>query len=249
MTDTKTAFVLVHGAWHGGWSYWRVAERLRAAGHPVYAPTLTGCGERAHLLSGTVNLSTHIEDVLAVFRYERTERAVLAGHSYGGMVITGVADRVPERIAALVYLDAFVPQDGECLFDLNIPENTKRFIAAAGDHGGMAIPAPPAAFFNINETDAPVYEALTGPHPIAAMVERIRLTGAYRQVGKRVYVRATELPRQSPFEPFYEKARADPAWETHTLACGHSMMLDEPEATAEILLAAASSQPGAPPGR
>ena len=96
-----TTFVLVHGAWHGGWCYGRVAALLRARGHTVFTPTLTGQGERAHLLSGSINLSTHIEDVLGVFRCERLDNVVLAGHSYGGMVITGVADRIAERIKAL----------------------------------------------------------------------------------------------------------------------------------------------------
>src|SRR5204863_4112466 len=96
----STTFVLVHGAWHGGWCYARVAALLRARGHTVFTPTLTGQGERAHLLSGAINLSTHIEDVLGVFRFERLSDVVLAGHSYGGMVVTGVADRVPERVRA-----------------------------------------------------------------------------------------------------------------------------------------------------
>lgn len=243
MDEGTTAFVLVHGAWHGGWCYHAVADRLRAAGHPVFTPTLTGCGERSHLLMGATNLTTHIEDVLAVFRYERIGRAVLTGHSYGGMVITGVADRLPERVSALVYLDAFVPEDGDCLFDLNIPENTQRFIAAAGDLGGIAIPPPPAAFFNINDEAAEVYDALAEPHPLAAMTERISLSGNHRKIARHIFVHATDLPRRSPFEPFYEKAKADPAWETHALSCGHSVMLDAPKRTAEILLSAARAAP------
>jgi pimeloyl-ACP methyl ester carboxylesterase len=95
MAKDRTTFVLIHGAWGGGWNYQRVADALRAKGHVVYAPSLTGCGERSHLLSGAVNLSTHITDVLNLFKYESIEGAVLAGHSYGGMVITGVADRIP----------------------------------------------------------------------------------------------------------------------------------------------------------
>src|ERR1043165_8400945 len=125
-STNPTAFVLVHGAWSGGWCYARVATLLRSRGHAVFTPTLTGQGERAHLLSGAINLSTHIADVLGVFRFERLENIVLAGHSYGGMVITGVADRIPERINALAYLDAFVPEDGQSLFDINIPANTQR---------------------------------------------------------------------------------------------------------------------------
>jgi pimeloyl-ACP methyl ester carboxylesterase len=116
-------YVLVHGGWHGGWCWQKVTPRLRAAGHDVYTPTLTGLGERAHLLTPAVGLETHIEDVLGVLHYEDLQQVVLVGHSYGGMVITGVADQVPERIAQLVYLDAFVPQDGQSLIDLTrLPE-------------------------------------------------------------------------------------------------------------------------------
>src|SRR4051794_39609472 len=118
MRATSTIFVLVHGAWSGGWCYARAAALLRSRGHTVFTPTLTGQGERAHLLSGAVNLSMHIADVLGVFHYERLNNIVLAGHSYGGMVITGVADRLPEKITALGYLDAFVPKDGQSLFDI-----------------------------------------------------------------------------------------------------------------------------------
>jgi pimeloyl-ACP methyl ester carboxylesterase len=128
MASKSTTFVLVHGAWSGGWCYSRAAALLRARGHAVFTPTLTGQGERAHLLSGAINLSTHIEDVLGVFRFERLSDVVLAGHSYGGMVITGVADRIADKIKTLAYLDAFVPEDGQSLFDINIPANTQRFI-------------------------------------------------------------------------------------------------------------------------
>ena len=121
-------YVLVHGAWGGGWKYARVAQRLRARGHLVFTPTLTGQGERSHLLSGSINLTTHVTDILNVIRYEDLSGVVLAGHSYGGMVVTAVADRIADRIAALVYLDAFVPQDGQSLFDINIPKNKQAFI-------------------------------------------------------------------------------------------------------------------------
>jgi len=143
MAPPPATFVLVHGAWSGGWCYHKVAARLRAAGHRVFTPTLTGQGERAHLLSGTVNLSLHITDVLNVLHYEELTEVVLAGHSYGGMVVTGVADRAADRIAALAYLDAFLPEHDQSLFDINLPANTQRFIAAAGGLGGLAVPAPP----------------------------------------------------------------------------------------------------------
>jgi pimeloyl-ACP methyl ester carboxylesterase len=228
-------FVLVHGAWSGGWCYARVADHLRARGHKVFTPTLTGQGERSHLFTGTVNLSTHIADILAVFRYEGLRHVVLAGHSYGGMVITGVADRIPELVSALVYLDAFLPEDGQSLFDINIAKNTQTFIANAGNIGGLAVPAPPAAFFNVNANDAARVDALATPFPLACFTERLKLAGAHRSIGKHVYVHGTVLPRKSPFKPFYERTKADPAWVTHELVCGHAVMLDMPDRVTEIL--------------
>jgi pimeloyl-ACP methyl ester carboxylesterase len=229
-------FVLVHGAWSGGWCYHKVAARLRAQGYAVFTPTLTGQGERSHLLAKQpVNLSLHIDDVLNVFHYENLSGVVLAGHSYGGMVITGVADRIAEHISTLVYLDAFLPEDGQSLFDINIPANSQRFIVSAGTIGGLAVPSPPAAFFNVNAADAARVDELATPFPLGAFTEKIKLTGAHKKIAKRVYVHATVLPRESPFRPFYERVKADPNWQTHALACGHHVMLDEPERTTEIL--------------
>src|SRR3984957_20745503 len=108
-------FVLVHGAWHGSWCWKRVRQALQAAGHNVFTPTLTGVADRSHLLSPDVNLDTHIDDVVNLIRWEELSDVVLCGHSYGGMVITGVADALSDRIRSLVYLDAFVPKDGEAL--------------------------------------------------------------------------------------------------------------------------------------
>jgi pimeloyl-ACP methyl ester carboxylesterase len=113
----KPAFVLVHGAWHGGWCWKKVAPLLRAAGHDVFTPTLTGLGERVHLLASEIDLATHVDDVLGVLEYEDLTNVVLVGHSYGGMVISGVAERAGSRLARLVYLDAFLPENGKALRD------------------------------------------------------------------------------------------------------------------------------------
>jgi pimeloyl-ACP methyl ester carboxylesterase len=234
-SKSSATFVLVHGAWSGGWCYHKVAARLRAQGYTVFTPTLTGQGERSHLLAGTINLGLHIEDVLNVFHYENLNDVVLAGHSYGGMVITGVADRISERITALVYLDAFLPEDGQSLFDINIPANSQRFIANAGGIGGLAVPAPPAAFFNVNAADAARVDVLATPFPLGAFTEKIKLTGAHKRIAKRVYVHGTVLPRESPFKPFYERVKNDPSWQSHAFACGHHVMLDEPERVGDIL--------------
>ena len=237
-TTTPTTFVLVHGAWCGGWCYARVAMLLRARGHTVFTPTLTGQGERAHLMSGAINLSTHIADILGVFHYECLSDVVLAGHSYGGMVINGVADRVSDKIKALAYLDAFIPEDGQSLFDINIPANTQRFLSSAGASGGLSVPAPPAAYFGVNVADAPTVDALATPFPLGCFTEKLRLSGAHRLVQKHLYVHGTVLPRESPFRIFYERAKAA-GWSAHALPCGHHVMLDEPEKTAELLEALA----------
>jgi len=238
MNAQSSTFVLVHGAWSGGWCYARVAALLRAHGHTVFTPTLTGQGERAHLLSGAINLSTHIADVLGVFRCERLSDVVLAGHSYGGMVITGVADRIAGQIGALAYLDAFVPQDGQSLFDINIPANTQRFIDSAGASSGLSVPAPSSAYFGVNAADARTVDTLATPFPLGCFTEKLKLSGAYRSVKKHLYVHGTVLPRESPFRPFYERAVAA-GWSAHALACGHHVMLDEPEQTAALLEAMA----------
>ena len=227
-------FILVHGAWCGGWCYARVAALLRARGHVVFTPTLTGQGERAHLGGGAVNLSTHIEDVLAVLHYERVSDVVLAGHSYGGMVITGVADRVADKVSALAYLDAFIPESGQSLFDINIAANSQRYLESAGANGGLRVPPPPAAFFGVNAADAVTVDALAVPFPLGCFTEKLKLSGAYRSVQRHLYVHGTVLPRESPFRRFYEQAQAS-GWSAHALACGHHVMLDMPEETARLL--------------
>ena len=120
-----TSFVLVHGGWHGGWCYNRVAKILRDGGHDVFTPTLTGLGERSHLLQAGIDLDTHITDVMNVIKWEGLTDVVLCGHSYGGFVVTGVSDRMPDKIASVVYLDAFVPEDGDTCMSFLAPERQK----------------------------------------------------------------------------------------------------------------------------
>jgi pimeloyl-ACP methyl ester carboxylesterase len=235
MPNQVGTFVLVHGAWSGGWCYHKVADRLRAKGHRVFTPTLTGQGERTHLAGDGVNLSLHITDILNVFHYEDLSDVVLAGHSYGGMVITAVGDHTPAKVRALVYLDAFLPDDGQSLFDINIAANTQRFLDGAGTIGGLAVPAPPAAYFNVNAADAVRVDALATPFPLGCFTEKIKLTGAHKKIDRHLYVHSTVLPRESPFKPFYDRVKDDSAWQAHTLPCGHDAMLDMPDETAAIL--------------
>src|SRR3990172_8565549 len=144
-------FVLVHGAWHGAWVWPRTAKILRSQGHDVFTPTLTGVGERSHLAGMEVNLSLHIEDVCNVLRWESLEDIVLCGHSYGGFVVTGVADAMSERIRSIVYLDAFLPENGKALWDYTEPKR-QYFADGAGDNAGR-MPPIPCEEFNVNPAD------------------------------------------------------------------------------------------------
>src|SRR5215469_15411657 len=148
-----TTFVLVTGAWHGSWCWKRVREALWRAGHSVFTPTFTGIGERSHLLSREVDLETHIADIANLIRWEELRDVVLVGHSYGGCVIRSVADRMGDRIAALVYLDAFVPESGQSLYDCLPPEQRQAQADASAAAGGESwrVPPIPAAVFNVNE--------------------------------------------------------------------------------------------------
>ncbi len=144
MPDSKVAnktFVIVHGAWGGGWGFKELASILQAAGHEVYRPTLTGLGERVHLASLEVNLGTHIQDIVNVIEFEDLRRVTLVGHSYGGMVITGVADRIPKRLSRVIYVDAHLPNDGESMFDLIGIDRARRLTKLANTRGdGWRVP-------------------------------------------------------------------------------------------------------------
>lgn len=227
-------FVLVHGAFHGGWCYGRVVRLLRMAGHEVYTPTLTGLGERAHLASLSINLSTHVEDVTALLRCEGLSDVILCGHSYGGMVITGVAAIEGERISTLVYLDAIVPQDGQSLFDVVGSETMSHTVASAMLDG--RVPSPGIGFFNVNPADSDWVECLCVPHPIATFIEAVRLTGKERAVRNRTYVLANNYSFGLNREVF-DRLSHDPAWRSVAINAGHDMMIDTPEELAQALLA------------
>jgi pimeloyl-ACP methyl ester carboxylesterase len=233
-------FVLVHGGWIGGSIWTKVATLLRAAGHTVYAPTLTGMGETAHLLSPAVGLETHIADVIGLLTYEDLREVTLVGHSYGGMVITGVANQVTDRLAHLVYLDAFVPADGQCLLDLQ-PEVRERFlgVATAQGDGWRIPPGPPERYGVTEEPDRSWFGARITAQPLLTFLQPVRFTAALTY--PRTYIRcAASGSMASPFHRFGERARTDPAWRYRELATGHGAMLSLPRETADLLLEAAT---------
>jgi pimeloyl-ACP methyl ester carboxylesterase len=227
-------FLLVHGAWHGGWCWRRVSDLLEKQGHKVFAPTMTGLGERSHLLDARINLATHIADIVNVIKWEKLENIVLVGHSYGGVIISGVAEQMPRSIGSIVFLDAFVPQSGDSL-STKASQPVREAIAASAPKGDVTIKPVPAAVFRVNENDRAWVDAMCTPHPLATFTDKVALTGAHDRVAKKAYIRAKGYP-SVPFDGFYERLKADPAWRVYELLCGHDAMVDMPVELSEILV-------------
>ena len=223
-----TTLVLVHGAWHGSWCWKRVRSLLQRQGHEVFTPTLTGIGERAHLLAPSIDLRTHTLDVLNLIQWEELDDIVLCGHSYGGMVVTGVADKIPRRIRTLVYLDAFVPENGESLVQF------APITAAQLVEDWKCIPIS-AETFGVNEADRAWVDRQCTLQSIACFRQPVELTGGLSQLKRIGYLYAAGWAgAQSPFYPFYQKAKSR-GWFTHEVNCGHDVMLDQPDVLAALL--------------
>lgn len=229
-----STFVLLHGAWHGGWAWQRVVPLLRAAGHEVHAPTLTGLSDRAHLLNPSVGLGTHVQDVVALLEAHDAQDVVLVGHSYAGQVVTGVADRIPDRLAQRVYLDAFVGDDGDAGIDL-LPEKVAGHYreSVAGPGFGWLIPVRSLTVLGVREpSDVDWLAPRLTPHPWLTYTEPLRLTGAGESV-PAVFVECTDWMRV--FQAHAERAAAR-GWPVHTLSTGHEAMVTAPAGLAELLL-------------
>jgi pimeloyl-ACP methyl ester carboxylesterase len=224
-----TTYVLVHGAWHGGWCWQRVTRLLQDKGHTVHAPTLTGVGERSHLSNPAINLTTHVLDVTNEIRWKELEALVLVGHSYGGMVITGAAGRLPGKIASIVYLDAFLPADGQSLYDILGQEHEAE--------NGLVKPLP-AEFFHVNARDRAWVDRMTTPQSAACFAERLNAPAALASIARKTFVKAN-LGVLPPIQANYARLINDPAWQCHELECGHDVMIDKPEEVVRILLDAA----------
>lgn len=218
-------FVVAHGAWAGSWAWMRVADRLHARGHCVFVPTLSGLGERSHLPASSINLTTHIGDVVNEIRWKDLDGVVLVGHSYGGFVITGVAEEIAGRIASIVYVDAFIPGNGQAFADFspewNLPPDA-------------LIPAPPAVVGDYrDEADLLWVNEKATPQPAGTFTERARVTGAYKTIPSKTFVQATGW--DSPFKEAVEAFRADAGWRVHEVACGHDIAIEEPDELTGIL--------------
>jgi len=238
-------FVLVHPAWFGGWCWKKVLPGLRSAGHTVYTPTLTGLGERAHLAGPHVSLSTHIDDIVAVLLTEDLCEVTLVGNSSAGTVITGVADRVPERVQRIIYLDAFVPTDGHSTSDLVAPDRwaAMQQLAAAEGNGWLLprfAPLPWDRFirnaWHVAHEDVPWIVPRLRPTPLRHFTESIRLHTNGNTGISRVYIRCTANTSAPHFDQCASTAQSTTGWTYRELALPHLPFITHPDETAAVLL-------------
>lgn len=237
---TGKTFVLVHGAWHGAWTWERIAPHLRAAGHDVRALTLSGVGERIGEISTRIDLETHIGDVVSFVRTQDLRGVVLVGHSYGGYPVTAAAERLGAegRIDAVAYLDAFVPRHGERMLDY-LDADGRRQLESAHRAGNAHWPRLPAKFFGLsNQADIDYVDAHLTDHPNGTYLQPIRL--AHPPAGgirRRIYI-ASQAPALTVLDSQKEHLRRDEGWHFAEIQAGHDAMVDQPEALARLLLAA-----------
>jgi pimeloyl-ACP methyl ester carboxylesterase len=228
-------FVLVHGAWHGGWCYRDTARALRAHGHEVFTPTHTGVGEKAHLRAENITLETHIRDVCGCIEAEELSDVILCGHSYGGLVITGVADRMPGRIKALAYIDAYVGQHGlsaqghlEKTIGVEAAANWIRAFRDSAQASAQAQMAPtPAASFNVLASKREWVDRRCTPQALATFETPLLLKGGADHVGKRLFILADGWA-PNPFRFYATQLEGRPGWRVVTMPAGHDLMVDMP---------------------
>ena len=220
-------YALVHGAWGGNQSYEQTVRDLEAEGHQVLNCTLRGLGTRQDELTPAITLTDHVDDVCEQIAGSDFKRFILAGHSYGGMVITGVASRLGERIDAICYIDAFVPDDGESLWDITGEFEHRWYIDTQKHRPGLIRPLMSPEDFK------PVPRAV-GYHPLLTLLEAVPRGPAWEGIKRKAYIFASGY-EETPFPRFYEFAKAN-GWECHETACDHFVMQNRPELTAEVLL-------------
>jgi pimeloyl-ACP methyl ester carboxylesterase len=233
MSAGKT-FVLIHGGFHGGWCWREVARGLRARGHEVFTPTQTGLGERSHLLSKNITLDTFIEDITQVMRFEDLQDVILVGHSFGGNSVSGVADRMPERIRLLVYLDAIMLEGGQSMFDSLPKEVVATRLKAAEASGGLSVAPPAAAAFNIdNPKQAREVDARLTPHPLGTYTSPLNLAHPVGNGLPAVYVRCAQL-LVATLQPAREWVKAN-GMRTVDIKTGHDAMISAPGLLTDLL--------------
>lgn len=236
---THTAIVLVHGAWHGAWCWHRVLPLLRQAGVDSHAVTLTGVGERAHLLSPALGIETHVQDIIGLIEAEELQRVVLVGHSYAGNLITCVADRLqrsaPGLLRHLVYLDASVPNPGESWSSNHSPETVAQRVAAAQASGGLSFSPPDASVFGLSGADRDWVNRRQTPQPFRVYQEPLHFDPALVWAVPHSFIDCTR-PALPTIDAARRRVRSEPGWTVHELATGHDPMVSAPRELAQLLL-------------
>jgi pimeloyl-ACP methyl ester carboxylesterase len=234
-----STYLLVHGAWHGGWCWRRVAEILKSHGHNVFAPTLTGLGERAHLIRPKIDLELHVQDILGVLHYEDLQAVILVGHSYGGMVITGVAERATDRMHHLIYLDAQVPRNNQSLASLAEPLQVENILRRARTYGdGWRVPPLPVDKLGLTDpSDIRWVQSKLTDQPLKTLFQPLQLVTGTEEAIPRTYIYCTNPPLGF-FEKFAKQAQSE-GWPYFELQTGHDAMITRPQELADLLLKAA----------
>ncbi|WP_241068614.1 alpha/beta fold hydrolase [Achromobacter insuavis] len=233
-------YVLAHGSWHGGWCWRPVADRLQASGHRVFAPSFTGMGDRAHLLHPGITIDTFVEDLVQVIQSEELNEVILVGHSFGGIPISGVADRIPERLAHLVYFDSIVLQSGQDAFSVYPKADAEARIAAASRAtNGLAVPIPdplPAAWgFKPGSADEAWVKRRLTPHPLASYTTPLTLKHPIGNGRPRTYIHCTQ-PELPVLEASRQLVKSQPGWNWVDIAAPHEAHITHPQLLAELLL-------------
>jgi len=228
-------YLLVHGAWHGAWCWRRVLPPLTAAGHRVHALTLTGVGERAHLLGPAIDLETHIADVTAAMDAEEMDEVILVVHSYAGMLGTAVADRRPQRLRHLVYLDAVLPKPGESWSSTHSAETIAARLQAAAASGGLTFPPPDASVFGLDGADRDWVNRRQTPQPAGVYQDRLDFDAARIATLPRTFIDCTS-PALATIAPARERVRREPGWQLIEMATGHDPMVSDPQGLSRHLL-------------
>ena len=221
--NRSATFLIAHGAWTGAWSWRRVIDRLNHRGHRVHVPTLSGLCERSHLAhAASITLSTHVSDIVNEATWNDLDRLVLVGHSYGGFVIAGAAEKLGARVGSIVFLDAFIPKDGQSFADLAPGESLPE---------PWVPPPPPAKDEYRDDDDRNWVIGKVTPQPTATFTERLRITGAYLQVPKKTFIQAS----RGVSAETAASLRRDSSWTVREIDSGHDVPVDRPQQLADLL--------------
>jgi pimeloyl-ACP methyl ester carboxylesterase len=233
--EKNPVYVLVHGAWHGGWCWQKVSKNLRTDGAEVFTPTLSGLGEHKNTLNQNINLDTHIEDIVNLIVMEDLHNVVLVGHSYAGTVIAGVADRIPERLSKLIFLDAMIVEDGESALSVHPKEAQVLSEKSSKNSNGLSVPPFPVQAFGVNDPKDQkwVSERLT-PQPYKTFTQPLRLKNVYGNHLPLIYIACTN-PQMPVLKTFSDRVKEDENWQHYSLNTGHDAMVTVPDELSALL--------------